>query len=802
MPPNSTLRRCCLLLALCGGLGALLALKRATPAARAGAAARATGPNTAHTPAEARHPAAQPDPTVPRAEPPATAVAPAATRARALFSFVQPPHAAALTAALPAPASEVRYVRIDRELVRGKQSPFWQKSGAGHFDLPLPDGTHWRVAIEETELLGPDRFTSRGRIEGRPHSQAVLAWNAGFLHASFEDFALGRFALRAATADVAQFYQIDPQLLPPCPGGRSPARAASNAGPPAPAPEPPANAAVENPQAAEVHVMMAHTQAVLPTLAGAARTAALQSAFDHAIAKTNATFEASLVTTRVKLVRIVETSYDENASQATAVMDDALTAVYRTDDGKMDELHALRDAAGADVVFLVVNRASAMIGLSFLLDEPAGFGNAEYAFSVLNYNAIAGTNVLSHELGHVMGCAHARGDPGANGTKDGAFPYSYGYRFRGADFVLYHDIMAYAPGTELAYFSNPEITLPAPIGVPIGVPEGRPGESNTALTIERMSFVTAGYRLQTQAPAAGGALVNVATRAFVGTGDAVLIGGFVLDGAQPKSLLIRAAGPALASFGVRDALVDPVLRVYAGGTLTAENDDWGQPAGAVAAGPGAVAAAAGAVRAFSFAAGSADAAVLVSLAPGAYTAVVEGARGTTGSAIVEAYEVQREPGRIVNLATRGFASREQEMYGGFVVQGAPGGTKRILIRVLGPSLTRAPFLFANALDDPEMELRNAAGELLIANDDWSSGVVEPPASPVNDFRPRVQFHAETRIFATGLAPANRREPCILADLPPGNYTIIVRPFERRSANPADDQPAAPGVGVMEVYEIR
>jgi hypothetical protein len=104
------------------------------------------------------------------------------------------------------------------------------------------------------------------------------------------------------------------------------------------------------------------------------------------------------------------------------------------------------------------------------------------------------------------------------------------------------------------------------------------------------------------------------------------------------------------------------------------------------------------------------------------------------------------------------------------------------------------------MTDPELELRNAAGELLLRSDDWSSGA-DGGAGPANDFKPLVQLYGEKQIFATGLAPSNRREPCVLVDLPPGSYTVVVRPFEERSSNPAQDQPARPGVGVVEVYEI-
>jgi len=118
----------------------------------------------------------------------------------------------------------------------------------------------------------------------------------------------------------------------------------------------------------------------------------------------------------------------------------------------------------------------------------------------------------------------------------------------------------------------------------------------------------------------------------------------------------------------------------------------------------------------------------------------------------------------------------------------------VLLRVLGPSLARPPFNLGGTLDDPELELRDARGALLLRNDDWT-GDAEGGASPANDFRPRVATHGEKALFATGRAPA------VLVDLPAGAYTVIVRLFELRSANPRLDQPALPGVGIVEVYEI-
>ncbi len=133
-------------------------------------------------------------------------------------------------------------------------------------------------------------------------------------------------------------------------------------------------------------------------------------------------------------------------------------------------------------------------------------------------------------------------------------------------------------------------------------------------------------------------LINISTRSYVTSGEGVLTAGFVVAGDAPKRLLIRGIGPALTSFGVTNALADPSVTIYRGDTVVAQNNDW-QTDQANATGAD-VAAAAKAAGAFDLANGSHDAATIVTLAPGTYTAVVSGANGSSGAAMVEVYELR------------------------------------------------------------------------------------------------------------------------------------------------------------------
>ena len=452
-----------------------------------------------------------------------------------LLAFVQPANADVLTAALRPPASVVRYVRINRELIESKASPFWQPRDTGRLELPLPDGGRTTVVIQSSESLGTDRFTSLGRLEGHPDSRVIFAYNEGFLHAHLEDPDLGEYELRAASEDAEQYYKVDPVLLKSCGGGLKPivdadalaevARsraAAANllpANPDISFTDRPAEAATVGANV-RIDLMMLYTQAVLSTMTGSARVAAIQSACDAGVAQLNADLTRSLAQAQVRLVRIAQTTYsgDELTTDAANWQSTLLTRVSGTTDGFMDEIHALRDQSGADLVCLLQQRfdtVSAGIAWTMSVGEFDHATNPLYGFSVVQYNYMTVEHVFAHEVGHNLGCTH---NP-ENSSGQGAFAYSYGYRFTAANGVRYRDIMSYdaSPGyTFLPYFSTPLVT-PTDRGASIGSVVGNATSADCARSIDQVSFEVSTFRLQQQAPANAGTLYAVSSRAFVGT---------------------------------------------------------------------------------------------------------------------------------------------------------------------------------------------------------------------------------------------------------------------------------------------
>jgi hypothetical protein len=271
-------------------------------------------------------------------------------------------------------------------------------------------------------------------------------------------------------------------------------------------------------------------------------------------------------------------------------------------------------------------------------------------------------------------------------------------------------------------------------------------------------------------------LGNISTRSLVQTDEHVMIGGFIVQGTGTKRLIIRAIGPELTEFGITDPLANPRLELYNGtGALIGTNDDWqttiiggvitrNQVSDIQNSGLAPTAAS--------------ESAIIADLQPGNYTAIVRGINDTMGVALVEVYDFNPGAGSTLgNISTRSFVQTgEHVMIGGFIVQGS--GAKRVIIRAIGPELTQ--FGITDALANPKLELYNRAGVLIASNDNWQSTIIGGiiTRNQVDD------------IQDSGHVPTEATESAIIADLPPGNYTAIVRGVNNTL-----------GVALAEVYDL-
>jgi hypothetical protein len=269
---------------------------------------------------------------------------------------------------------------------------------------------------------------------------------------------------------------------------------------------------------------------------------------------------------------------------------------------------------------------------------------------------------------------------------------------------------------------------------------------------------------------------DISTRAFVQTGDNVMIGGFIVQGTTPKKVIIRAIGPELGQYGVPNQMADPTLELHDGsGALIASNDNWQTTViGGIITNNQV-----GDIQNSLHAPGDArESAIIADLSAGNYTAIVRGVNSTTGVALVEVYDLSSGTNSVLgNISTRAFVQTgDNVMIGGFIVQGTT--PKRVIIRAIGPELGQ--YGLPNPLADPTLELHDGTTALIASNDNWQHTIIGGiiSADQVGD------------IINSGRAPKDARESAMVVTLPPGNYTAIVRGLNNTS-----------GVGLVEVYDL-
>ena len=249
-------------------------------------------------------------------------------------------------------------------------------------------------------------------------------------------------------------------------------------------------------------------------------------------------------------------------------------------------------------------------------------------------------------------------------------------------------------------------------------------------------------------------LANISTRLAVGTGNNVLIAGFIVTGNQQKKIIVRGIGPTLP---VNENLADPTLELHdPSGAIAAVNENWRDTQQdelqATTIPPS----------------NDYESAIVRSVTPGNYTAILAGKGGTTGVGVVEVYDLDLTvDSKLANISTRGFVDQgDTVLIGGTIVVGS--GTTNVLFRAIGPSLPNIP----NAMQDPTLELHDGQGSVIASNDDWMDS-------------PNRQA-----IIDSTIPPNDPREAAILRQLTPGNYTAIVRGKDNST-----------GVAVVEAYQL-
>jgi N-acetylneuraminic acid mutarotase len=254
---------------------------------------------------------------------------------------------------------------------------------------------------------------------------------------------------------------------------------------------------------------------------------------------------------------------------------------------------------------------------------------------------------------------------------------------------------------------------------------------------------------------APGSLGNISTRLRVETGDNVLIGGFIVTGTQPKKIIVRAIGPSLP---FADKLADPILELHdSSGALLEGNDNWIDSPNKQAI-----------IDSTIPPTNDLESAIVRSVPPAAYTAIVRGVNDGTGIGVIQAYDLDTSAdSKLANIATRGLVQTgDNVLIAGTIVVGQ--STQKVIIRAIGPSLS-----IAGKLENPTLELHDGNGALLEANDNW----VDSPNKQA--------------IIDSTIPPTNDLESAIVRTLSPANYTAIVRGVNDTT-----------GIGVVQVYALQ
>lgn len=439
----------------------------------------------------------------------------------------------------------------------------------------------------------------------------------------------------------------------------------------------------------------------------------------------------------------------------------AITVYTGVDDGPLNEYFAAHRAYIAHNSFVNVT------GLA--VDVGTGLGSRDR--TVLPENVVVTNNVMTRSANNPGGFVNVQTGATATWTNNlyhnGAIGLSSATGFTEADPLMRFDpIRLYSVPTTASPVVGAAIagTVSIPLDLDGSTRDGSPDLGAievsglaSAPTVAMATTANTGPSYLNSNRTVGtpdASLVNSSVRALSGSGDAILINGFVVGGSDLKSILVRTVGPGLTAFGVSDVMTQPEVKVFnSSSTEIASNSGW-ENGDATA-----INSASALVGAFPLVAGSVDSAVVTTVSPGAYTAQVTPVNGEGGTVLVEVYDATPGSGFLLNQSARGEITADQPvLIAGFAVSGT--APRRALIRCVGPELGN--FGVTSALSDPELKLFNSASVEISANDNWSSN---------SNAATIVQASSDLGAFPL---TADSGDAAVLVELSPGSYTVHAR----------------------------
>ncbi len=536
-------------------------------------------------------------------------------------------------------------VQAKFEFLQDPDSPVHNGDRAQSVRLKLFDSLSVDFQVEHTRYLEPGVFVTTGNA-GSPLSLVVFASVHGAVVGTIIDPQKGQFTIEpTAQPGIYRIYENDPRAVtcgqpgentgtPLSPTRTSTAAAATNppASTTAAAVTEPANPSADVTFAAGttndfwsgLSVPSGGTRIPLLALYNADMAAkavalfgnldGLRARIETGVAITNAIMARARATAFIELVGMAQITFTE---PAVASSNTILGLVGQTPEYRGLQVK-YRPALTTYVIAAENSDASGFAGVAY---RPGSQSAIYYQY----FNS----TVTPHELGHNFGMQHNVED--ATPPADMTVPYSFGWRLANAN-PLVADVMSYPfPGSAYTFilpaYSDPTVTFQ-------GLPLGDAQVADNARVARENTATVAAYATFQFGAVGDNWITNLSTRGYVGAGDQVLIAGLIVGGTTPKQIVLRGIGPSLGQFGIQQPLGDPKIQLFSGSKEIMENDSWQTDSRSAD------------LKALNLAPGNPnEAALLVTLSPGAYTVILSGVNNTTGVGLVEAYEMDSDLSR-------------------------------------------------------------------------------------------------------------------------------------------------------------